>query len=60
MKKEELYALNSIKGIGPKNSQELLSKIGSVKRVKEATLDELTIVVGEAKAKIVWDYFQKN
>ena len=52
--------LHSIKGIGPKNSQELLTKIGSVKRIKEATLDELSLVIGEAKAKIVWLYFQKK
>jgi excinuclease ABC subunit C len=52
--------LHDIKGIGPKISQELLTKIGSVKRIKEATLDELTIVVGESKAKIVWEYFQEK
>lgn len=49
--------LHQIKGIGPKISEQLLTKIGSVKRIKEATLDELSVVVGEAKAKIVWNYF---
>jgi excinuclease ABC subunit C len=49
--------LHQIKGIGPKISEQLLTKIGSVKRVKEATLDDLSIVIGEAKAKIVWNYF---
>jgi len=49
--------LHQIKGIGPKISEQLLSKIGSVKRIKEATLDELSIIIGEAKAKIVWNYF---
>lgn len=51
--------LHEIKGIGPKSAQQLITKIGSVKRIKEATLDELSIVVGEAKAKIVWTYFNK-
>ncbi len=50
--------LHEIKGIGPKTAQELLSNIGSVKRVKEATKDELAIVIGEAKAQIVWQHFQ--
>ncbi len=51
--------LHDIKGIGPKTAEELLSKIGSVKRIKESTLDELSVFIGEAKAKIVWDYFQQ-
>ncbi|MFT6324411.1 MAG: excinuclease ABC subunit C [Halieaceae bacterium] len=50
--------LHEIKGIGPKNAQELLTHIGSVKRVKEATKDELTAIIGESKAQIVWQHFQ--
>lgn len=50
--------LHEIKGIGPKTAQELLSNIGSVKRVKEATKDELTAIIGYAKAQIVWQHFQ--
>ena len=52
--------LHEIKGIGPKTAQELLSQIGSVKRIKEATLDEMSVIIGEAKAKIVWNYFNKK
>lgn len=52
--------LHEIKGIGPKTAQELLSHIGSVKRIKEATLDEMSVIIGEAKAKIVWNYFNKK
>ncbi|MGB0806860.1 MAG: excinuclease ABC subunit UvrC [Salibacteraceae bacterium] len=50
--------LHEIKGIGPKTAQELLTHIGSVKRVKEATKDELSVIIGEAKAQIVWKHFQ--
>lgn len=50
--------LHDIKGIGPKNAQELLTHIGSVKRVKEATKDELAAIIGESKAQIVWNHFQ--
>lgn len=51
--------LNEIKGIGPKTAQELLNQIGSVKRIKEATKDELAVIIGDAKAQIVWKYFQE-
>ena len=50
--------LHDIKGIGPKNAQELLTHIGSVKRVKEATKEELAVIIGESKAQIVWQHFQ--
>ena len=50
--------LHEIKGIGPKTAQELLTHIGSVKRIKEATKDSLEAVIGHAKAQIVWQHFQ--
>lgn len=43
--------LDSIPGIGPKTKQVLLKAFKSVKRIREATLEELAKVVGEAKAK---------
>ena len=42
-----------IKGIGEKSKQALLTHFKSVKRIKEATVQELAAVVGEAKAKIL-------
>ena len=47
-----------IKGIGPKTKDLLLSKLKSVKRIKEADLETLTEIIGLAKAKIVFDFFQ--
>ena len=52
--------LDEIKGIGPKTKDELLNKLKSVKRIKEASLDSLTEIIGVAKGKIVFEYFQKK
>lgn len=38
--------LDKIKGIGPKRKKALLSRFGSVKKIKEATLEELISVEG--------------
>jgi excinuclease ABC subunit C len=52
--------LTDIKGIGENTARELLSAFKSVKRIKEATEKELAEVIGPAKAKLVFSYFQKN
>ena len=44
--------LDKINGIGPKRKKDLLQKFKSVKRIKEATLEELLEVVPE---KIAWE-----
>ena len=43
--------LDAIKGIGEKTKVVLLRRFKSLKRIREATFDELKAVVGEAKAK---------
>jgi excinuclease ABC subunit C len=45
--------LDTIKGIGPKTASTLLRHFKSVKRVREASLQEVAAVVGMAKAKTV-------
>lgn len=50
-KGQTVSALDQIKGIGEKTRTALLKEFKSVKRIKEASLEELTAVVGEAKAK---------
>ncbi len=52
--------LEQIPGIGPKTILNLLQKFKSVKRIKEATLDELTKTIGKHKGQIVWDWFHKQ
>ncbi|MBP5716449.1 MAG: excinuclease ABC subunit C [Bacteroidales bacterium] len=49
--------LDDIKGIGPKTKQDLLREFKSLKRIREASANDLAAVVGEAKAKILTDYF---
>jgi len=39
-------ALDSIPGIGPKRKKSLLKKFGSVRSIKEASIDELSLVPG--------------
>ena len=50
--------LSEIKGIGANSTQELLSHFKSVKRIKEASLDELKVVLPPSRAKAVYDYFR--
>ena len=46
-------ALDNIKGIGPKTRTLLLKHFKSVKRIKEASEEEIAMVVGASKARIV-------
>lgn len=52
--------LDDIKGIGPKAKEALLSHLKSVKKIKEASLEALTEIVGQHKASILRDYFENN
>ena len=52
-KRQVASALDNIKGIGEKTKTALLKEFKSVKRIKEASLEDIAAVVGEAKAKIV-------
>lgn len=49
--------LEEIPGVGEKTIQQLLSKLKSVKRIKEASLETLEEILGKSKAKAVWEYF---
>lgn len=49
--------LEEIPGVGEKTIELLLSKLKSVKRVKESDLATLEEILGKAKAKIVWEFF---
>ena len=50
-KRQVASALDEIKGIGEKTKNTLLKEFKSVKRIKEASFEELKSVIGEAKAK---------
>ncbi|MFA5780916.1 MAG: helix-hairpin-helix domain-containing protein, partial [Bacteroidales bacterium] len=49
--------LTQIDGVGEKTLQALLKKFKSVNNIKKATLEELQKIVGKAKGKIVFEYF---
>ena len=49
--------LDDIKGIGPKTRDGLLNGLKSVKKIREATAEELAALIGPAKAQIVYDHF---
>lgn len=49
--------LDEIPGIGPKTRDLLLKKLKSVKRIKEAGLQELEEAIGASKANIVYSRF---
>ena len=52
-KRQVASALDNIKGIGEKTKTALLKEFKSVKRIKEASFEEISAVIGEAKAKTV-------
>ena len=52
--------LDDIKGIGPKTRDELLKALKSVKRIREASEEELSKLIGPSKAKIVFEHFQAS
>lgn len=52
--------LDDIKGIGPKTKDELLKKLKSVKKIKEADIQQLTDIIGQAKATMIWNHFHQE
>lgn len=59
-KRQVASALDEIKGIGTKTKTLLLRQFKSVKRIKEASLEELSAVAGPAKANIIYEEFNKE
>ncbi len=52
--------LSEIKGIGDKIAEKLLIEFKSVKRIKEATPEELTAIIGKAKSDLVVEWFKRE
>ena len=52
--------LDNIKGVGPKTRDYLLKAFKSVKRIKEATMEQLAAVLGPSKANIIYTYFNNE
>ena len=52
--------MDNIKGIGPKTKEILIKKLKTVKRIKNATMEELTNIIGKAKAQIIYQFFHSS
>jgi excinuclease ABC subunit C len=52
--------LDNIKGIGPTTKTELLKKFKSIKRIKEASEDEIAEIIGKAKTKLLIEGLKKE
>lgn len=52
--------LEEIPGVGGKTIEMLLSRLKSVKRIKESSLETLEEILGKSKAKIVYDFFNNE
>lgn len=46
--------LDYIKGIGPKTKDTLLSSMGSVRRLQNASLEDIASIIGTSKARLIW------
>ena len=57
-KGQVVSVLDSIKGIGPQSRDALLAHFKSIKRIKEASLDEIANVIGMSKAMKVKEALQ--
>jgi excinuclease ABC subunit C len=49
--------LTEIKGVGEKTYEELIRHFKSVSRVKSASLDDISEIIGSHKAKVVFNHF---
>ncbi len=52
--------LNEIKGIGPATIEALLKEFKSVKRIKEASQEDIRRIIGSAKTQILLDFLKKK
>lgn len=52
--------LDKIPGIGPKSKELLLRRLHSVKRIKEASRQDLEDILGTSKAASLYDYFHQE
>ena len=59
--KTQLHSeLDDIKGIGRKSKEQLLQHFKTVKKIKEADIQELTEVIGCTRAMLLYNYFHSK
>lgn len=59
-KSQIVSVLSGIKGIGEKAETQLLQEFKSVEKIKNASLEDLTKVIGAKRANLVYDYFKQE
>lgn len=59
-KGQTVSELDSVKGIGPASRTALIKHFKSLKRLKEAPLDDIAKIVGPAKANLIIAHFNPN
>ena len=53
--------LDGIEGVGPKRKQQLLKHFGSIKKIKESTIEQLIEAhIPSATATAIYNYFHKD
>jgi excinuclease ABC subunit C len=52
--------LVNIKGIGERNIEKLFSEFKSIEKIKNKSLEELSEIIGNSKAGLIKDYFNKK
>ena len=59
--KHQLHSeLDDIRGIGSKSKEQLLQHFKTIKKIKEADIQELTEVIGSTRATLLYNYFHLN
>lgn len=59
-KRQVSSLLDDIAGVGPATRKKLLKHFGSMRGVSEASLEEVSKVVGESKAKLICQYLKNR
>lgn len=52
--------LDAIKGVGEETKKMLLKELKSVKKIKEAEVNVLREIIGNAKGQLVWNFFHAD
>jgi excinuclease ABC subunit C len=52
--------LDNIPGIGPKAIDALLTKFKTIKKIRTLSLDEISSEIGNTKAKLLFEYFNRQ
>ena len=59
-KRQRATELSEIPGVGPRTIRKLLNNFGSLKKVRQATEDELRTVTNRPQAESIWKHFHPS